>query len=136
MLGFEPNCVVLAILFDLKIPVNHHGFEYLKTAILMQYENPTLLTINEIYQAIAETYGNISEEIVATSIRRVIRIAWEQGDTALWDTYLPTLTTNKKRPPTNAEVIAGLARILELWQGCSMAYLRQYYQEVVSSGSK
>ena len=138
MAGCEPNCAVLAIMFDLRIPVNHHGFEYLKTAILLQYENPMLVVVNEIYQTIAKMYGNISEEIVATAIRRAIRTAWDHGNKAIWDTYLPVVTTNKDRPPTNAEVIAGLARIIELWQGCSVAYLRQQHQytEVASIGRK
>ena len=29
MAGFDPNSVVLAFLFDLKIPMNPQGFEYL-----------------------------------------------------------------------------------------------------------
>lgn len=134
--GCDPNCAVLAIMFDLAIPVNHRGFEYLKTAILMQYEYPTMDLANDIYLAIAETYGNINTDMVDSSIRRAVRVAWEHGDTSVWDRYLPAVLTNKHRPPTNAEMIAGLARIIELWQGCANAYLRQLYKEVVSCGSK
>lgn len=57
-------------------------------------------------------------------------------DTSVWNRYLPAVLINKKSPPTNAEMIAGLARVIELWQGCSDAYLRQLYKEVVSCGSK
>ena len=134
MAGCEPNCAVLAIMLDLRIPVNHHGFEYLRTAILLQHENPMQVVLNDIYQAIAKKHGNVSEEIVATSIRRAIKVAWDRGNVALWDTYLPAAIITSEHPPTNAEVIAGLARIIELWQGCSKAYLRQQYLEVVSSG--
>lgn len=136
MAGCEPNCAVVAIMLNLRIPVNHHGFEYLKTAILLQYEDPMLVAVNEIYRAIAETHGNISEEMVATSIRRAIKVAWERGDISLWDVYLPAAAITSERPPTNSEVIAGLARFLELWEGCSNAYLRQQYREVVRSGRK
>lgn len=132
--GCDPDCAVLAIMFDLVIPVNHSGFEYLKTAILIQYENPTMDLVNDIYVAIAEMHGNISADMVASSIRRAVKVAWDHSDTSVWDRYLPAVLTNKKRPPTNAEVIAGLARVIELWQGCSDAYLRQQYKEVVSSG--
>ena len=131
--GCDPNCAVLAILFDLRIPVNHHGFQYLKTAILLQYQNPMLIVLNEIYQEIAEMYGDVSEDIIAASIHRVIKAAWERGARPLWETYLPAANVNKTGPPTNSEVIAGLARIVELWQGCSDAYLRQLKREVVSS---
>ena len=132
--GCEPNCAVLAIMFDLTIPVNHRGFEYLKAAILIQYENPTMDLANDIYIAIAEKHGNINTDMVDSSIRRAVRVAWEHSDTSVWDRYLPAVRTNKKRPPTNAEIIAGLARVIELWQGCSDAYLRQLCKEVVSSG--
>lgn len=134
--GCDPNCAVLAIMFDLAIPVNHSGFEYLKAAILMQYENPTLDLVNDIYIAVAETHGNISADMVSSSIRRAVKVAWDHGEVGVWDRYLPAVLTNKKRPPTNAEMIAGLARVIELWQGCANAYLRQLCKEVVSSGSK
>ena len=134
--GCDPNCAVLAIMFDLTIPVNHRGFEYLKTAILIQHENPTMDLTNDIYIAIAETHGNINTDMVDSSIRRAVKAAWEHSDTSVWDRYLPAVLTNKKRPPTNAEIIAGLARVIELWQGCSDAYLRQQYKEVASCASK
>ena len=133
--GCDPNCAILAIMFDLAIPVNHSGFEYLKTAILMQSEDHTLDLVNNIYVAIAETHGNISAEMVSSSIRRAIKVAWDHSDTCVWGKYLPAILTNKDRPPTNAEMIAGLARIIELWQGCANAYLRQLHKEVVSCGS-
>lgn len=132
--GCNPNCAVLAILFDLSIPVNYDGFEYLKAAIVMQYENPTFDMVNDIYQIIADKYGNLNVEMVSTAIRSAIKTAWLRGDTSRWSRYLPTVPINLKRPPTNAEVISGLARIIELWQGCSNAYLRQQNKEVVSSG--
>ena len=134
--GCDPDCAVLAIMFDLAIPVNHSGFEYLKTAIMMQYENPTLDLVNNIYIAIAETHGNISADMVSSSIRRAIKVAWDHSNTRVWDKYLPAVLTNKNRPPTNAEMIAGLARVIELWQGCANAYLRQLQKEVVSCASK
>ena len=132
--GCDPNCAVLAIMLDLAIPVNHRGFEYLKTAILMQYKNPAMDLSNDIYLKIAKMNGNISTDMVDASIRRAVRVAWEHGDVSMWDRYLPAVLTNQERPPTNAEVIAGLARVVELWQGCSDAYLRQLCKEAVSCG--
>ena len=41
--GCNPNCAVLAILFDLSIPVNYDGFEYLKAAIVMFSTVPILM---------------------------------------------------------------------------------------------
>ena len=136
MAGFDPSYAVLAFMLDLKMPVNHHGFEYLKAAIMLRYEKPTMDLTNDIYLTIASTQGNVSGEMIAASIRRVIKAAFERGNTTRWQIYLPASNLTGARPPTNAEVIAGLARILELWQGCSEAYLRQQHKEVVSSGSK
>ena len=136
MVGFDPKYAVLAFMFDLKIPVKHYGFEHLKSAILMRYENPTMDLVNEIYWAIAETHGDASGEVVAASIRRVIRSSFDRDNITKWKIYLPASTLTEEHPPTNAEVIAGLARIVEFWQGCSEAYLRQANKEVVSCGRK
>lgn len=134
--GCEPNYAVLVFLMDLGIPANYDGFEYLKTAVLIQYENPTLDIVNEIYEAVVSKYDNISRNVVATSIRNAAKIGWSRGNTQMWRIYLPTVPANRKSPPTNAELITGLARIVELWKGCADAYLRQQHREEVSSGRK
>ena len=69
MVGWDPNNAVLTIMLDLKMPANHHGFEFLKTAILLQHTNPKLVVVNELYQIIAQTQGTTSEDIIATNIR-------------------------------------------------------------------
>ena len=74
----------------------------------------------------------VSEEIVASSIRSAISTAWKRADREIWYLYLPTIPRDRDSAPTNAEVIAGLARITELWKGCADAYLRQRGKEVVS----
>lgn len=133
--GCEPNYAVLAIMLDLKIPVNYDGFEYLKAAIVMQYEEPTRDLLNDIYKALAEHYG-ISADVIASAIRGAIKTAWSRTEPEKWSRYLPAVPIGKKGAPTNAEIITGLARIVELWQGCSEAYIRQRRGEVVSCGKK
>ena len=132
--GCEPNYAMVAILLDLTFPTNYDGFEYLKNATLLQFEDPSLDLVNDIYCRTGVKYGNIGPDVVASAIRRATAIAWERGNTEIWNIYLPTVLTNDEHPPTNVEVITGLARILELWYGCSQAYLRQQLKEVVSSG--
>lgn len=133
--GCTPNCAVLAIMFDLAIPVNYDGFEYLKAAVVMQHEDPTRDLLNDIYEMLAEHYG-VSPDMISSAIRSAIKSAWSRTGPEKWCKYLPTVSMAKSSAPTNAEVIAGLARILELWQGCSEAYLRQQYKEVLCSGRK
>ena len=131
--GCNPDYTVLSILLDMTVPVNFKGFEYLQAAILMQYERSTRDLVNDIYRMLAKDYG-ISEEMIASTIRGAISAAWNRGDKNIWFRYLPTIPRDRSSAPTNAEVIAGLARILQLWRGCSEAYMRQQCKEVVSSG--
>ena len=132
--GCDSNCAILAIMFDLAIPVNYDGFQYLKEAISIQYEEPRLDLVNNIYEILAKRYG-VSADVISSAVRSAIKSAWHHTESTKWRIYLPTVPMSRNSAPTNAEVISGLARILELWQGCSDAYLRQSYMEVVSCGS-
>ena len=133
MAGCDPDYVILAILLDLSIPVNYAGFEYLKSAILMQYEDLAMDHIHQIYDALATRY-RASMDTVVFAMRGAIKAAWQQENREKWYRYLPTVPAGRYGAPTNAEVIVGLARIVELWQGCAEAYLRQQSKEVVSCG--
>lgn len=129
--GCEVPCAVISMLLEMTVPANFDGFEYLKAAVVIQQEEPTRDLVNQIYRMLAERYS-VSEEIVASSIRSAISTAWKRADREIWYLYLPTIPRDRDSAPTNAEVIAGLARITELWKGCADAYLRQRGKEVVS----
>lgn len=133
--GCDTNCAILAIMFDLAIPVNYDGFQYLKEAISIQHTEPRLDLVNDIYEILAKRYG-VSADVISSAVRSAIKSAWHHTEPTKWRIYLPTVPMSKNSAPTNAEVISGLARILELWQGCSESYLRQLRKEVVSCGSK
>ena len=132
--GCDSNCAILAILFDLAIPVNYDGFEYLKAAVSIQYTEPSLDLVNNIYEILAKRY-DVSTDVISSAVRSAIKSAWHHTEPTKWRIYLPTVPMSRSSAPTNAEVISGLARILELWQGCSESYLRQFHKEVVSCGS-
>ena len=132
--GCDSTCAILAIMFDLAIPVNYDGFQYLKEAISIQYTEPRLDLANDIYEILAKRHG-VSADVISAAVRSAIKSAWNHTEPTKWKIYLPTVSMSKNSAPTNAEVISGLARILELWQGCSKSYLRQLHKEVVSCGS-
>ena len=132
--GCDSNCAILAIMFDLAISVNYDGFQYLKEAVSIQYTDPRLDLVNNIYEILANRYG-VSTDMIASAIRSAVKAAWSRTEPEKWNIYLPTASMARISAPTNAEVISGLARILELWQGCSESYLRQIHKEVVSCGS-
>ena len=138
MCGCDPNDVVLVMLMEMGIPVNHVGFEYLKTAVLLQYEDPMRSLSNDIYPALLKRYANSvgSSKQLDGALRGVVRTGWERTGMETWIKYFPTIRYQLSGPPTNSEVIAGLARIVELWKGCSDAYLRQCDREVTGCGWK
>ena len=136
MAGVDPDTAALAFLIDLQLPMDMHGFEYLKAAVLLQSRHPTMDLQNDIYPAVGRTYGNLPGDVIAAAVRRIVRSAWKQGNYEKWLLYLPAAKMSENRPPTNGDVIAGLARSLELWEGCANAYLRQQHKEVVSYGRK
>lgn len=133
MVGCDAQYVVLAILLDMGIPTNYIGFGYLLDAVLLRLENPELDLTNDIYNILAKNHS-CGSDTASSAIRGALKAAWMRCDHAGWYRYLPTVP--KDKTPTNAEVIAGLARIVELWQGCAKAYQRQLAKEVVSSGTE
>ena len=126
------------ILLELGIPVNHVGFEYLKTAVLLQYEDPMRSLSNDIYPVLLKRYTNGTGSVkqIEGALRSVARTGWERTGIDTWRKYFPTIRYQLSGPPTTSEVIAGLARIVELWKDCSDAYLRQCDREVTGCGWK
>ena len=135
LVGCSPNGIVLVMLLDLGIPVNYTGFEYLKTAILLQFEDPMRDLANDIYPLIADRVGkDVGNDVIDVAIRSAARVGWDRTEITVWQKYIPTISDSQKKAPTNAELIASLARIVELWQDCSEAYKSQYSREEVYNG--
>lgn len=130
--------VVLVILMRLRIPTNYDGFEYLKTAILLRYENPMRTMVNDIYPELRKRYGkHITNEQLETAIRSAIIIGWKRAGSSIWKVFFPTiLAEEERRRPSNTEFIYELARIVELWCDCAEAYARQRTREEVGYGIK
>lgn len=115
----SPQCVVVSILMELNIPTKNAGFEYLKRAILLFHENPTLMITKDIYQKIGESCAEaVSIAQVEQSIRQVISAAWKNKDQSAFIRYFSCGANGIVKKPTNAEFISRIARILELWEGC------------------
>ena len=72
--GCDSNCAILAIMFDLAIPVNYDGFQYLKEAVSIQYTDPRLDLVNNIYEILAKRYG-VSTDMIASAIRSAVKAA-------------------------------------------------------------
>lgn len=108
----------IVILMELRVPTKCVGFEFLKKAILLQYQNPTRSLAKDIYLEIALHYGQSSEEQVEQAIRDAIKTAWRNGSKEAWDWYFSYDDYEATNKPTNSEFISKIAYILEFLQGC------------------
>lgn len=111
------RCIVLILLMDLNIPEKNAGFEYLKRAVLFFRENPTM-TIMEIYQKVGEFCPErVDARVVEQSIRQAITAALKNDDRTAFLCYFSRGRGCILKKPTNAELIAKLAHVLELYEG-------------------
>lgn len=128
--GCDPAYIAVILLMELGVSTKYDGFEYLKCAIVMRFENPRLCIAKEVYPAVSrQTAEYVSENQVERSIRNAIRAAFKYRDEEAWAHYFPTSCNGKVARPSNAEFITRLARVLELWKGCCQAYEQQSYSE-------
>lgn len=109
---------IVVILMELGIPTNHAGFEYLKKAIELQYEDPTRALSKDMYLEVCSCYKQYSEWAIEMAIRKVIKTAWMDGSQQAWDWYFSYDGQPITNKPTNSEFISRIAYILKIWQEC------------------
>lgn len=107
---------IQVVLMELKIPTNSIGYEFLKRAIYLQYQNPIRALSKDIYKEIADACGLSSEYVIEQAIRDAIKSAWRNGSKRAWDWYFSYDGRSLSRRPTNSAFISKIAYTLELWQ--------------------
>lgn len=111
--------VTLIILYDLRIPLDSHGFGYLKQAIPIAHQNPSQIVASEIYTKVGENYSpEVSNQNMDAAIRDAIRKAWKSRMDDHWSRYLPDYIVEQRKPPSNLEFISAIVYFLEMWQDC------------------
>ena len=98
---------VTKVLHQLGVPAHIKGHQYLRTAIIMTIEDPSMMDgITKIlYPNIAKMYGTIPSR-VERAIRHAIEVAWDRGNTdVIWEYFGYTIQMSKGKP-TNSEFIA------------------------------
>ena len=111
------QCVILVLLMDGNIPEKNVGFEYLKRAILLLHDDPTMI-IKEIYQRVGDSCpGKVDARTVEQSIRQAITAALKNNDRSAIICYFSRGKGGILKKPTNAEFIAKMARMLEMYMG-------------------
>lgn len=106
---------ICRILHELGMPSHIKGYQYIKSAIAMVYDNPEIIgaITKELYPALAEYYGTTVSR-VERAIRHAIEVSWNRGDWDLMDDIFGHSVDVDKAKPTNSEFIVTLADKLRL----------------------
>ena len=103
------------ILQKLQIPPHFKGYSYLRKAILLCIQDPSM--VNEVtkrlYPQIAEEY-NSTRHRVERSMRFAIETAWSRGDVEYLHQVMGYAIDEKKGKPTNVSFIAKIADRIRL----------------------
>ena len=103
------------LLHDLGIPSHIKGYQFLRDAVKMRFENPEIIggmTI-ELYHEIATKY-NTTVSRVERSIRHAVEVSWNRGDIKLMENIFGHSVDIDRAKPTNSEFIVTVADKLRL----------------------
>ena len=106
---------VSKILHELGIPSHIKGYQYIREAISLVYEQPELIggITKELYPLIGRTYET-SASRVERAIRHAIEVSWNRGDWDLMEEIFGHSVDIDRAKPTNSEFIVTIADKLKL----------------------
>jgi len=106
---------VTKLLHALGIPSHIKGYQLIRSAILMVYENPSFIggITKELYPDLSIKF-NTSVQRVERAIRHAIEVSWLRGDIDLMDEIFGHSVDIDRAKPTNSEFIVTIADKLRL----------------------
>jgi len=106
---------ITSIIHEIGVPAHIKGYQYLREAITMVYNNIEILgsITKTLYPAIAEKYKTTSSR-VERSIRHAIEVAWTRGNIDSISRLFGYTINISKSKPTNSEFIAMVADKLRI----------------------
>ena len=106
---------VTKLLHALGIPSHIKGYQLIRSAILMVYENPGFIggITKELYPDLSSKF-NTSVQRVERAIRHAIEVSWLRGDIDLMDEIFGHSVDIDRAKPTNSEFIVTIADKLRL----------------------
>ena len=106
---------VTKLLHALGIPSHIKGYQFIRSAILMVYENPGFIggITKELYPDLSIKF-NTSIPRVERAIRHAIEVSWLRGDIALMEEIFGHSVDIDRAKPTNSEFIVTIADKLRL----------------------
>jgi two-component system response regulator (stage 0 sporulation protein A) len=107
--------LITKILHELGIPSHIKGYQYIRDAINLVYDNPSLIggITKELYPEIGSKYDT-SVTRVERAIRHAIEVSWNRGDWDLMEEIFGHSVDIDKAKPTNSEFIVTIADKLRL----------------------
>lgn len=107
--------LITKILHELGIPSHIKGYQYIRDAINLVYDNPSLIggITKELYPEIGSRYDT-SVTRVERAIRHAIEVSWNRGDWDLMEEIFGHSVDIDKAKPTNSEFIVTIADKLRL----------------------
>ena len=109
------------MLHELGMPSHIKGYQYIREAISMVYDNPDIVggITKELYPELATKFDTTVSR-VERAIRHAIEVSWNRGDWDLMEEIFGHSVDIVKAKPTNSEFIVTVADKLRL------EYVKQY----------
>lgn len=106
---------VTKMLHELGMPAHIKGYQYVREAIIMIYNNPEFIggITKELYPDLAEKYDTTVSR-VERAIRHAIEVSWNRGNWDLMEDIFGHSVDIDKAKPTNSEFIITIADKLRL----------------------
>lgn len=107
--------LVTSVIHEIGVPAHIKGYQYLREAILMVYNDIEILgsVTKVLYPQIAKKFTTTSSR-VERAIRHAIEVAWSRGNSeAITQVFGYTVSMSKAKP-TNSEFIAMIADKLRM----------------------
>lgn len=116
---------IIAVLFELKVPMSLPAFDYIMKAIIISFDDPISPAVKGLYATVGEMYNPIiGSNAIEQAIRAAVKKAWKERDAQVWSYYFAPDGNGNYKKPTNMEFIRSVMRFLTLWQGCCKEELR------------
>ena len=113
--GKNLDANITSIIHEIGVPAHIKGYQYLREAITMVYNNIEILgaITKTLYPAIAEKYKTTPSR-VERAIRHAIEVAWTRGNIDSISHLFGYTVNISKSKPTNSEFIAMVADKLRI----------------------
>ena len=112
---FDLEREVTHIIHNLGVPGHIPGYQYLRTAIMLVFEDSDIINYatKVLYPSIASKYQTTASRVQG-AIRKAIEISWDRGDVDILNSYFGHTIQSYRGKPTPTEFIAMIADKLRL----------------------